>query len=95
MKTTLVVLALVSVIGLAIFSPRILTARVASNPGIQPATVTSCVDRYNFLLKDAKRALVKGDRAGSVDLLEQAERIIPTCPALQDGASPKAISLSL
>jgi hypothetical protein len=95
MKATLVVLALVSVAGLAIFSPRILTARTASNPGIQPATVSSCVDRYNSLLKDAKGALVKGDRATTVDLLEQAERLIPDCPALRDAASPNAILLSL
>ena len=95
MKATLVVLALASVAGLAIFSPRLLTGRAASSPGIQPATAASCVDNYNSLLKGAKAALVKGDRATSVDLLDQAERIIPGCPALQNGASPKAILLSV
>jgi hypothetical protein len=90
MKVTRVILALVSVVGLATFLPRILTARASSNPGIQSASKTSCVDRYNALVRGAKSALTKGDRAATVDLLEQAERIIPSCQPLQDGTSPRA-----
>ena len=87
MKVTLVILALVSVAALVIFFPRILAACAASNPVIQPAAATSCVERYNSLVKGAKSALTKGDRAATVDLLEQAERIIPSCRALQGDAS--------
>jgi hypothetical protein len=48
------------------------------------------VDRYNSLLRSAKQPLIAGNRAASADLLEQAERIIPVCPPIQDGGSPHA-----
>ena len=90
MKSTVVVLALISLAVLAILFPRILTVRAASNPGIQPAGMTSCVDRYNSLLEHAKSALAAGDRRLTVDLLQRAKSLIPICPALQDNQSSTA-----
>ena len=95
MKLTLIVLAFISPAGLAIAFPRIVPARASANPGAEPISSESCVDRYNSLLKNAKTALIAGDRATSVDLLEQAKHMILTCPALQDGASPETVLLSL
>jgi hypothetical protein len=95
MKLTLVVLSFISLAGLAIFVARILPARASSNPRSEPVAAESCMDRYNYLVKSAKAALIAGDRAATVNLLSQAERIIPSCPALQDGASPQAAMLSL
>jgi hypothetical protein len=91
MKASLVVLALILLAGLAIWFPRILTARAASNRATQPAETTSCVDRYNSLLKDAKAALAAGDLRSTVDLLQRAKSLIPVCPALQDPQSSTTI----
>ena len=91
MKRTLVVLALIALAGLAIWFPRILTARVKSNPRAQPVAMTSCVDRYNSLLKHAKSALAAGDRSSTVKLLQRAKSLITVCPALQDPQSSTSI----
>jgi len=93
MKPTLIILAFISLAGLAIAFPRIVPARASSNPGAKPVSTGSCVDRYNSLLKNAKTALTAGDRAATVDLLEQAKQMLPACPALQNGASPPTVLL--
>jgi|ERR1700730_11724019 hypothetical protein len=85
----LVLLALISLLALAISVPRILPAGASSNPKPEPVTATSCVDRYNSLLESAKAALTAGDRATTTGLLEEAKRIIPFCPGLQDIGSPQ------
>jgi hypothetical protein len=95
MKPTLILLALVSLASSAICLPRIATKRGSSNVVIQPATIRSCVDRYNDLLEGAKAALIKGDRVASVELLQQAENVIPGCPALQDGTMSQTALLAL
>jgi hypothetical protein len=61
--------------------------------GTAPVSTESCVDRYNSLLKNAKTALTAGNRAATVDLLEQAKQMLPACPALQDGPSPHTLRL--
>jgi hypothetical protein len=93
MKPILIILAFISLAGLAIAFPRIVPARASSNPGAEPISTKSCVERYNSLLKNAKTALTAGDRAATVDLLEQAKQMLPACPALQDGPSPHTLLL--
>jgi hypothetical protein len=88
-------LAFVSLAAFAIALPRIVPARGSSNTGVEPVQAGTCIDRYNSLLKNAKTALIAGDRAGAVNLLEQAESVIPGCPALQDGSARQASPLSL
>src|SRR5260370_6652204 len=95
MKTTLIVLAFISLAGLAIVVVRLGPARASSNLQVEPVRAGTCVDRYDSLLKNAKKALIAGDRAATIDLLEQAKHMIPTCPALQDGVSPETALLSL
>jgi hypothetical protein len=96
MKPILVVATLILLAGLAVSFGRILPARASSNPRTQPVVATeSCVDRYNLLVKSAKAALIAGDRAATVKLLTEAQRIIPICSPLQDGTSPQAAFLSL
>jgi hypothetical protein len=92
MKPTLIVLAFISLAGLAMIFPHLMPARASSN-SVEPVRAGTCVDRYNSLLKNAKTALTAGDRAGAVDLLEQAKHMIPACPALQNGTSPQTVSL--
>ena len=93
MKPLLAAVAIVSLAGFFLFSPRILTARATSNPGMRPVTTTSCVDRYNSLLKQAKSALAAGDRSTTIDLLQQAKELIPACPALKDRPAPFVASI--
>ena len=76
---------LVSLAGLAICFSGNLTPRESSKVVLPPAIVGSCVDRYDYLLIEAKAALMKDDRGASVELLKEAQNIIPRCPALQDG----------
>jgi hypothetical protein len=95
MKSTLIVLALISLAGLAVLSLRLVPARAAAIPRAVPISEGSCANRYDSLLKNAKSALIAGDRATTLNLLEQAKRMIPTFPALQDGASPETVLLSL
>jgi len=88
MKLALVLVAVFSLVALAITAPLILPARASSKPKPEQAA-NSCVDRYNSLLKSAKTALIAGDRAATADLLEEAKGIVPMCPALQDLGSPQ------
>src|SRR5215470_6661564 len=90
MKSASVLLALGSLIALAISLPRILPARASLNPDPKPVAASACVDRYNSLLRSAKAALIAGNRAATADLLGEAQRVIPMCPALHDGRSPRA-----
>jgi hypothetical protein len=90
MKPTLIILAFISLAMLAIDFSRIVPARASATPGGEPVSAESCVDRYNSLLKNAKTALSAGDRAATIDLLERAKQMLPACPALRDGASPRS-----
>src|SRR6266851_2830171 len=95
MKPTLIILAFVSLAALAMSFTRNVPARASTNPGAEPVSDGSCVGHYNSLLKNAKTALTAGDRAATVDLLEQAKQMLPTCPALQEGTTPETVLLSL
>jgi hypothetical protein len=95
MKPTLIILAFVSLAALAMNFTRNVPARASTNLGTEPVSEGSCVDRYNSLLKKAKTALIVGDRAATVHLLEQAKQMLPTCPALQEGTTPETVLLSL
>ncbi len=94
MKSMLVVLAFISLAGMAVLCARIMPAR-AVFPRTGLLAAESCVDRYNSLVKNAKAALIAGDRAATIHLLAQAERIIPVCPALRDAGSQPSALLSL
>jgi hypothetical protein len=95
MKPIFVVLAFISLAGLALALPRTVPARVSSNSAVEPVRAQSCVERYNSLLKGAKGALAAGDRSRTVDLLQQAKNLIPACPALQSGQLSVATTVSL
>lgn len=95
MKPILVILAVISAAGFAIIFVRLAPARAASNSAIERVRAVTCVERYNSLLKNAKAALITGDRASTLNLLEQAKHLMPTCPALRDGTSQENVLLSL
>lgn len=97
MKRLLVLLVLLSLTALGASVPWILSARASSSREfkVAPAAAMSCVDRYNSLLKSGKAALIRGNRAASVDALLRAERLLESCPALQDGSSRQAPALVL
>jgi hypothetical protein len=90
MKRAILLIALVSLVALAVSFPVVLRA----TPQFHPVAARSCVDRYNSLLRSAKQALIAGDRATTADLLEEAKGIIPTCPALRDAGPPHAPQLA-
>src|SRR5215470_17233471 len=90
MKLASVLFAIISLIALALILPRILPAKASSDPERKPIAASSCVDRYNSLLRSAKAALIAGDRAATADLLERAKGIVPMCPGLNDRGSRRA-----
>jgi hypothetical protein len=62
MKPTVIVLALISLAGLAIIFVRLVPARASSafsNSGVKPVRAGTCVDRYNSLLNNAKSGLLQ------------------------------------
>jgi hypothetical protein len=79
MKLTVVLVGSILQVGSAMSFPRILPAQT-SKPEPEPVAASSCIDRYSSLLKGAKTALIAGDCAATADLLEQAKRMVPTCP---------------
>jgi hypothetical protein len=90
MKPVLVLLALISLVALVISWPGTLPVRALSKPEPQPVIVGSCVNHYNSLLKSAKAALIAGNRAATVEILEEARRIVPNCPDIRDGGLQQA-----
>lgn len=94
MKAMLIAFAFGSLAAVAIWLSGIFAARPCSHLLIPPASFGTCVDRYDYLLAGAKAALIRGDRASTVQLLEQAEKIIPACPALQDGVPAETALLA-
>lgn len=86
---------------LALFSLLILIfgfgsiSRAASGTGSESVSGASCIDHYNSLLQRAKAALSAGNRSEAVVFLEEARRLLPVCPALQNGAFPQRTMLSL
>jgi hypothetical protein len=95
MKLARIPLALISLIALAMSFTRISPTRVSSKPKAAQIGASSCVDRYNSLLKSAKAALIAGDRVGTVDFLNDAKRLFPVCPALGDMGSAQAPLLTM
>ena len=95
MKTVLIVLAFVSLLGSALTLERTVPARASSNSAVDPVGAENCADRYNSLLKSAKGALAAGDRNTTIDLLQQAKDLIPKCRALQYGQLPIATTVAL
>jgi hypothetical protein len=95
MKASLVSLAILSLAAVVILLLRLRPTRASSplsNSVTESIQTESCTDRYDSLLHNAGAALAAGDRAGSVNFLEQAKRLIPICPPLQDGASRALIT---
>lgn len=95
MKPTLIALALGSLAVVAIWFYAVITPAVSSNVVVPSAIAGSCVDRYDYLLTRAKAALIRGDRIASAEMLAQAEKIIPGCPALQNGDPQQTALLDL
>jgi hypothetical protein len=97
MKSLVVIFTVLSLILMAVNLPWILPAGVSSSRTINVASPvsTSCVNRYNALLKTGKADLIAGNRAASVDALRRAERMLASCPALQDDSSSQARALVL
>jgi hypothetical protein len=67
---------------------------MAASPKAKLLPATSCVDRYNSLLMDAKAALVNRDRALALDRLDKDYRMLSTCTPLEDGPSRPSMLIS-
>jgi len=56
---------------------------------------SSCADRYNALLGQAKASLVKGDRGAAINSLIAAKIQLRTCQELEERNSTAAVAVAL
>ena len=56
---------------------------------------TSCGDRYDALLVQAKASLIKGDRAGAINSLVAARHQLLHCQEMEERNSIAAIAVAL
>jgi|GEM_PF-6786461 len=56
---------------------------------------SSCTDRYNALLGQAKASLVKGDRGAAINSLIAAKNQLRTCQELEERNSTPAVAVAL
>src|ERR1700674_395617 len=56
---------------------------------------SSCADRYNALLGQAKASLVKGDRGAAINSLIAAKIQLRTCEELEERNSTAAVAVTL
>jgi hypothetical protein len=56
---------------------------------------SSCADRYNALVGQARQSLVKGDRGAAINSLIAAKIQLRTCQELEERSSPVAVAVAL
>jgi hypothetical protein len=56
---------------------------------------SSCADRYNALLGQARASLVKGDRGAAINSLLMAKIQLHTCQELEERNSTAAVAVAL
>src|SRR6266852_6279953 len=56
---------------------------------------SSCADRYNALLGQAKASLVKGDRGAAINSMIAAKIQLRTCQELEERNSTTAVAVAL
>jgi len=94
-KFTSVVFAFALVVGSVASLPRSCAEGPDGSVAAESGDSSSCVDRYNALLGQAKESLVKGDRGAAINSLIAAKNQLRTCQELEERDSTAAVAVAL
>jgi len=94
-KFTSLVFALALVIRSIASLPRVCAEGPDGSVAAESRDRSSCADRYNALLGQAKASLVKGDRGAAINSLIAAKIQLRTCQQLEERNSTTAVAVAL
>src|SRR6266436_2153672 len=94
-KFTSLALALALVVGSIASLPRVCAEGPDGSVAAEPQDGSSCADRYNALLGQAKASLVKGDRGAAINSLLMAKIQLHNCQELEERNSTAAVAVAL
>ena len=94
-KFTNLAFVLALVIGSIASLPRVCAEGPAGSVAAESRDGSSCADRYNALLRQAKTALVKGDRGAAINSLIAAKIQLRTCQELEERNSTAGVAVAL
>jgi hypothetical protein len=94
-KFTSLVFALALVVGSIASLPLVCAEGPDGSVAAESRDGSSCADRYNALLGQAKSSLVKGDRGAAINSLIAAKTQLRTCQELEERNSIAAAAVAL
>jgi hypothetical protein len=94
-KFTSLVFALALVVGSIASLPRVCAEGHDGSVAAESRDGSSCADRYNALLGQAKASLIKGDRGAAINSLIAAKIQLHTCQELEERNSTAAVAVAL
>jgi hypothetical protein len=92
---TTILLVAVLALGSIASLPRLCAEGPDGSLPAEPRDGSSCADRYNALLGQAKASLVKGDRGAAINSLLMAKIQLHTCQELEERNSTAAVAVAL
>ncbi len=92
---TTILLVAVLALGSIASLPRLCAEGPDGSVPAEPRDGSSCADRYNALLGQAKASLVKGDRGAAINYLLMAKIQLHTCQKLEERNSTTAVAVAL
>ena len=94
-KFTSLAFVLALVVGSIASLPRVCAEGPDASVAAESRDGSSCADRYNALLGQAKASLVKGDRGAAINSLIAAKIQLRTCQELEERNSIAAVAVAL
>jgi hypothetical protein len=94
-KFTSLVFAFALVVGSIASLPRVCAEGPDGSVAAESGEGSSCADRYNALIGQAKSSLVKGDRGATINSLIAAKIQLRTCQELEERNSTVAVAVAL
>ena len=94
-KFNSLVFAIALVAGCIASLPRVCAEGPDGSVAAESRDGSSCADRYNALLGQAKSSLVKGDRGAAINSLIAARIQLHTCEKLEERNSTVAVAVAL
>jgi hypothetical protein len=92
---TTVLFATVLAVGSIASLPRLCAEGPDGSVAAESGDSSSCVDRYNALLGQAKESLVKGDRGAAINSLIAAKIQLRTCQELEERNSTVSVAVAV
>src|SRR6266853_6737021 len=94
-KFTTLVFAIALIVGSIASLPRVCAEGPDGSVAAESREGSSCADRYNALLGQAKSSLVKGDRGAAINSMIAAKIQLRTCQELDERHSTAAVAVAL